>query len=298
MPNSHVQIKMLDLQLQDVGGAALPFLFFAGEPAALPMVFIHATGFLPWLWQPVFEEFASSGDIWAPYICNYRQCSPEEGLEWVTVAEDLAGFCRSQSIQAPLLVGHSMGGTVATMASILYGLRPCALVLIEPIFLPDEFYRANITVKDHHMASKAIKRTNFWRNEEEAISYLKSRALFNDWDERIARLYIKYGMQKQKTGGLKLTCTPESEAAIFMGGRTYNPWPLLKKITCPVLVVEGEKSENKHLVDIKKIMNLLPSGVHKSVAGAGHLIPMQKPKETAEIIKDFISRIIGVGKER
>ena len=76
-----------------------------------------------------------------------------------------------------------------------------------------------------------------------------------------------------------------------MGGRETNPWPLLGGITCPVLVVEAEESENKQFVDIKKMMTLLKRGEYKSVAGAGHLIPMQKPKVIAEIIKEFSKQI-------
>jgi pimeloyl-ACP methyl ester carboxylesterase len=67
---------------------------------------------------------------------------------------------------------------------------------------------------------------------------------------------------------------------------------LLDKLTCPVLVVEGEKTENKGLVDIARAVSLLQSGQYKSVAGAGHLIPMQKPKEIAQIIKEFNRRIV------
>jgi pimeloyl-ACP methyl ester carboxylesterase len=33
----------------------------------------------------------------------------------------------------------------------------------------------------------------------------------------------------------------------------------------------------------------LRHGKYKSVAGAGHLIPMQKPKEVAQIIKEFLA---------
>ena len=284
--------KMPELRSQDVGGAELPYLFFEGEASAPPMVFIHATGFMPWLWQPIIEEFVSPGNVWAPFICNYRQCDPEQGgLEWNIVAQDLASFCRAQRIQQPLLIGHSMGATVSTMAFNLSGLNPRGMVLIEPIFLPEMFYGANITVKDHPLAAKAIRRKNHWNNEEEAMSYLKSRSLFDGWDERVFQLYIKYGMQKQKEGSLTLTCAPESEAAMFMGGRKTNPWPLLGEITCPVLIVEAEESENKQFVDIKKMMTLLKRGEYKSVAGAGHLIPMQKPKVIAEIIKEFSKQI-------
>jgi lipase len=91
---------------------------------------------------------------------------------------------------------------------------------------------------------------------------------------------------------LKLACTPESEAAMFMGGGSINPWPLLDKLTCPVLVVEGEKSTNKEWVDLPKAVSLLRHGRYKSVPGAGHLIPMQKPEEIAKIIKEFLAEVI------
>jgi pimeloyl-ACP methyl ester carboxylesterase len=280
------------LKTHDVGGAQLPYLYFGGDDPALKMVFVHATGFLPWLWQPIIEEFVPQNKVWAPFICNYRQCDPEKGgLSWDIIAQDLAGFCRSQAINESFVVGHSMGATVLTIAVARYELRPRGMVLIEPIFLPEKFYTANIALKDHPLASKSIKRKNNWKNEKEALAYMKSRPLFDGWDEQVLQLYIKYGLQKQKEGNLTLTCTPESEAAIFMGGRKDNPWPLLGKINCPVLVVEGEESANRKFVDIKKAVSLLHQGKYRSVAAAGHLIPMQKPKELAYIIKEFCRQI-------
>jgi pimeloyl-ACP methyl ester carboxylesterase len=285
--------EMPELQFQDVGGAELPYLYFGDEASAPNMVFVHATGFLPWLWQPVIEEFLPQNRAWAPFICDYRSCDPEAGgLSWDVIARDLSTFCRLQQIREPLLVGHSLGATVSAIASAIYGVKPRGLVLIEPIFLPDEFYAMRPDIKSHPLASKSIKRTNHWIDENDAWSYLKSKSLFASWDEQVLQIYLKYGMQKREEGNLKLTCSPENEAAMFMGGWDINPWPLLDKLTCPVLVVEGEKTENKGLVDTARAVSLLQSGQYKSVAGAGHLIPMQKPKEIAQIIKEFNRRIV------
>jgi lipase len=280
-----------ELKMQDVGGAELPYLYYEGE--APQILLSHATGFLPWLWHPIIENLVSSNQTWVPYICNYRECDPEKGgLAWGIIAEDLSRFCRSQNIHNHLAVGHSMGATVLTIAAALFGMKPRAMILIEPIFLPEEFYSMTISVKDHPLASKSIKRINNWENEEQAWAYLKSKSLFSDWDEEVLALYIKYGMEKQKTGDLKLTCTPESEAAMFMGGSSSNPWPLLDKLTCPVLVIEGEKSLNKEYIDLPKAVSFLRHGRYKSVAEAGHLIPMQKPKEVAQIIKEFLAEVL------
>jgi lipase len=291
MPENVLKKEIPDLKMQDVGGADLPYLYYEG---GIPqIVFAHATGFLPWLWHPVVKEFMPESQVWVPYICNYRECDPEKGgLSWDIIAKDLATFCTKLQIKKPLLVGHSMGGTVLTIAASAYGIEPLGLILIEPIFLPEEFYSMKATVKDHPLASKSIKRTNHWKNEEEAWAYLKSKSLFSDWDKQVLQLYLEYGMQKQEAGDLKLACTPESEAAMFMGGWSRNPWPLLDKLTCPVLVIEGEKSENKNFIDLKKAVSLLRHGKYKSVDGAGHLIPMQKPKIIVQIIKEFLAEAI------
>jgi lipase len=280
-----------ELKLQDVGGAELPYLYYEGNNPQI--LFAHATGFLPWLWHPIIEYIESPNQTWVPYICNYRECDPEKGgLAWGIIAEDLSRLCRSQHIINHLAVGHSMGATVLTIAAAVFGIKPRAMILIEPIFLPEEFYSMKIGVQDHPLASKSIKRTNQWKNEDDAWAYLKSKSLFLDWDEKVLALYLKYGMEKQKSGDLKLACTPESEAAMFMGGTSLNPWPLLDKLTCPVLVVEGEESSNKEFIDLPKAVSLLRQGKYKSVAGAGHLIPMQKPQEIAKIIKEFLAEVI------
>ena len=102
-------------------------------------------------------------------------------------------------------------------------------------------------------------------------------------------LYIKYGMVPGETGGLQLTCPPQKEAALFMGGMPYDPWPLLPKVTCPVKVIEGENSANRSVIDLEKAAALFPAGSYQLIADAGHLIPMEKPAEMIQVISKFFS---------
>ncbi|MDI6741146.1 MAG: alpha/beta hydrolase [Smithella sp.] len=278
------------LKIHDVGGAELPYLYYEGE--APPILFAHATGFLPWLWHPIIENLTPHQQAWAPYICNYRDCDPESGgLSWDVIARDIISFCSSRNITDHLAVGHSMGATVLTIATALFGLQPRGMILMEPIFLPEAFYEMDIKLKDHPLAAQSIKRKNSWKDEQSALEYLKSKSLFSGWDEQMLQFYVKYGMEKQAQGDLKLTCAPRSEAALFMGGKSTNPWPLLKELTCPVLILEGEKSTNREFIDLKKAVSLLKDGRYQSVDGAGHLIPMEKPKEVTKIIKEFMTEV-------
>lgn len=205
------------------------------------------------------------------------------------LAKDLAAFCKGLGLESPYLVGHSMGAIVSAMATALFGLKTRGMILIEPIFLPQEFYSLSFKIEDHPLAAKSIKRTNGWSDTEEAFVYLQSRSLFKNWDHEMLKLYIKYGMVTGETGGLKLACSPKKEASLFMGGMQYDPWPLLPEISCPTLILEGETSENRLYIDLKKVTSLIPHAYYMLINHSGHLIPMEKPKEITSIIKNYFA---------
>jgi lipase len=280
---------------RNIGDAELSYLLYEGKGP--PLILLHATGFQPWLWHPIARELAGDYRILAPSFCDHREADPESGgLNWITLAEDTVRLCKKLHLKRPFLAGHSMGATVLIMANALYGLPAAGMVLIEPILLPPEFYQAHIRVEDHPLAAKAIKRTNFWRDPDEAMAYLRSRTLFQSWDEEMLDLYVRHGMAGAKEGGLHLACSPRREASLFMGGVQFNPWPLLPKVSCPVLILEGEKSENRGFIDLDRVRSLLPASDHRLVENAGHLIPMERPREVARLIGAFFRPLRPGGK--
>jgi len=272
---------------QNIGEADLQYLFYDGEDP--PIILLHATGFLPMLWHPIARELCSYRKVIAPYFCDHRQTDPRQGgLSWMLLAEDLCRLCDDLNIEMPFLVGHSMGATVMTLAEATHGPRASGLFLIEPIFLPQDFYRMQIQVEDHPLASRSIKRRSRWDNPDEAKAYFRGKALFKDWEEEFLELYIAYGTMPGESDELELTCSPEKEASLFMGGMGYDPWPMLPKITCPVWVVEGEKSTNRPYIDLKTAAAKFQRGTYRLINDAGHLIPMEKPCTTIEAILDCL----------
>ena len=276
------------IKSSDIGDTAIEYLHYPSDGPDL--ILLHATGFLPWLWHPIAASLARSYNIIVPYFCDHRHSEPEDGgLGWDILAEDLKKLCSNLSLKSPYAVGHSMGGTVITLCAALHELSPAGMILIEPIFLPEISYATKITVQQHPLASKSINRRSEWINRDEALSYLKNRKLFSRWDSEMLELYLNYGMTTGDGNGLTLTCSPRKEASLFMGGNAKNPWPLLQKIECPVLVVEGGASENKLFIDLKKAASLITHGTHFEVKDAGHLIPMEQPGTITELIKKFFA---------
>lgn len=273
---------------QDIGDTGLQYLLYECDGPTL--VLMHATGFQPWLWHPIARALAGKWRIVAPYFCDHRVSDPDEGgLHWMQVAEDLKIFCERLGIRTPGLVGHSMGATVLTLAHAAFGLEATGMVLVEPIFLPQDFYRVHVTVDMHPLAAKSIKRRDHWTGREEALSYLRSRPLFGKWDDEMLSLYLDHGFRPGDAGGLSLACSPKREASLFMGAVHYDPWPLLPKVSCPALLLEGEESENRPYIDLRKAASLMPGGEYRLVEGAGHLIPMEQPGLVARTIGEFFA---------
>ena len=112
----------------------------------------------------------------------------------------------------------------------------------------------------------------------------RRKRLFKNWDEEFLDLYIEHGTVARDTGELELTCSPEKEASLFMGGMGYDPWPMLPRVSCPVWVLEGEESTNRPFVDLKTATSKFQHCTYQLMTGAGHLIPMEKPKEVIDFI--------------
>ncbi len=272
---------------QKIGDVDLQYLQYDGQDP--PILLLHATGFLPMLWHPIARELSRHRKVIAPYFCDHRQTDPQKGgLSWMLLAEDLCRLCERLNIENPLLVGHSMGATVMTIAEATHGPRASGMILIEPIFLPQDFYQIQLRVEDHPLASRSIKRRNIWRDLGEVKADFRRKPLFKNWEEEFLDLYIEHGTVSLGSGGLELACSPEKEASLFMGGMGYDPWPMLPKIACPVFVLEGEESTNRPFVDLKKATLRFQQGTYRLIPGAGHLIPMEKPKEIIEFIIEHL----------
>ncbi len=272
----------------DIGNATLSYHDYRGTGPTL--ILIHATGFNPWLWHPVARRLAPEYRVIAPFFCDHRDADPHQGgLNWRILAGDLVGLCLRLGISRPILAGHSMGGAVCVLAHGLHVDLAAKMILLEPILLPEHSYRKPVTLEDHHLARQALRRKNHWPNIAEAEAYFRSKPLFRHWDEEMLALYLQYGLETGPDGGLKLACSPRGEAAIFMGSVSENPWSLLPKITCPVMIMEGENSESRFLLDLQDAARRFPNGRHRLVPGAGHLIPMEKPDLTTALFREYLA---------
>jgi pimeloyl-ACP methyl ester carboxylesterase len=78
---------------------------------------------------------------------------------------------------------------------------------------------------------------------------------------------------------------------MFMGSMDYDPWPLLPQVTCPTLILEAEESPNRGFIDLQMAISAIPKSTYRMISHAGHLIPMENPRLTLNIIEEFFESL-------
>ena len=102
------------LHVADVGGVSLAYRV-AGDPAAPPMVLLHGLGDDERDWQPVLPGLARAHRVYALDLRGHGRSGHPGRYSFELMRDDVLGFLDTAGIERCVLIGHSMGGTVAIL---------------------------------------------------------------------------------------------------------------------------------------------------------------------------------------
>jgi pimeloyl-ACP methyl ester carboxylesterase len=91
---------------------------------------------------------------------------------------------------------------------------------------------------------------------------------------------------------VELVYPVEWEAHIF-ATPPLTIWDDVPHLSCPALIIRGETSKTFHPSALARMARLLPRAQFLTIPEAGHLVPMERPEETAAAIRDFADSLEG-----
>jgi pimeloyl-ACP methyl ester carboxylesterase len=280
----------------DANGVRLHYLAWqrvsGGNAGLPPLVLVHATGFLARLWQPIAGALSSEYTVYAYDTRGHGDSEKPDPAEdanyhWSRLAGDLRGFLDALGIRQAPVIGHSAGGAAA---AYIAGTAPgyvSKLVLIEPIIMPGGFNPD--TGRRNEMAEGARKRRLVWDSPAEMAAAYRSREVFANWRDDVLLLYAEHGLYQREDGRFELKCPGEIEAAIFEHSASLNVWGVLPNITCPTLVLRGERTEEFTAMAAISAAQHIPGAIPDVIPGAGHLAPMERPGIVARMARGFLA---------
>ncbi|MEX1255326.1 MAG: alpha/beta hydrolase [Dehalococcoidia bacterium] len=273
----------------DSDGVALHYLDWAGEGP--PLVLIHATGFLAQLWRPIAEELSSRFRVVAVDQRGHGDSDkPPDGYRFEALADDLQRVIEALELEAPVVAGHSSGGTTIVVHAARHPDVIQRAVLIEPI-LP----RADWSTQppggrtSNSLADGARKRRAVWPSRDELLETYRTRPTFATWREDVLRLYVEEGTWMREDGHVELKCPPEIEGQYFDAVRHVEPWEAVSQLRCPTLALWGAESHLHGRGLDAALQQALPNGRTEDVKGATHFLPQERPDEVARLMLEFFS---------
>ncbi len=213
------------------------------------------------------------------------------------LTDDLLSALGSLDLRAPggkiIGVGHSLGAVLTLNAALKEPERFSRIVLIDPTMLPPPLLIKVWWMKKlglefrPDLVAGALRRRRHWDSLEAALESFKSKPLFRTWDPEVVEDYAKSMTAPDLQGGVRLVYPPEWEAKIYQTIPT-NVWKAAARLKVPCLVIRGAESNTFTAESEAAFQKADPSAVFKVVAGAGHLVPFEKPGPTADFTLEFL----------
>lgn len=244
-----------------------------------PLVYLHsATGEGDGL--PFLDGLAERFDVVAPMFPGFGE---SEGIEQIDDMDDavfhLLDLFDVVGLDAPAVVGLSLGGWMAAELATRYPERVGALVLVNPVGL----YLEGAEIKDI-----------FGRSPGEMAD-----DLFADQTHPVAQ--VMHAMDELRNDMAITTQIPfEAVKPVFqtmaatarLGWDPYLHDPKLPKrlwrITSPTLVIRGEQDTLVPAEHAEYYAEHIEGARLARVDGAAHLLPLEKPTELATLVTEFL----------
>jgi pimeloyl-ACP methyl ester carboxylesterase len=262
----------------------------SGQP---PILLLH--GFLEHAhtWDLAAPRLAAAG--WHVLALDWRGHGDSEWVghggyyHFADYCADLAFIVRTLGGRA-VVVGHSMGATAAMNYTGIEPERVTALVLVDGLGPPDmeslgppERYEA--WIRD---LERAGHRTRRQLTIDAAAARLLER--FPRFSPEVARHMAEHGT-RASAGGREWKFDPLHQTTSPVPFSRARAFPVWRRITCPVLYVEGADSPLRLSRDDRDERLTAVHAERASVPGSGHHPHLEQPEAFARLVIDFLGGV-------
>ncbi|GAB3703533.1 alpha/beta fold hydrolase [Spirosoma flavus] len=228
-------------------------------------------------WLTISKTIASQGyRVFLVDQRNHGQSPRADENDYQSMAADLREFLIDHQLDAPILIGHSMGGKTVMQYAMLYGDTYQKLVIVDiaPKFYPVHHAELVRGLKAIDLAS--IKS----RNEADAVLSQYEPIL-------TVRQFLLKNLYRNEQGvfAWRLNLPVIERELHGIGEELTNP----RIVTEPTLFIRGSESPYILDEDIPAIKRIFPNVTIETIAGAGHWVQAEKPAEFVEILMKFVS---------
>ncbi len=249
------------------------------------LILLHGgPGFDHTIFKPAFSELADVAQIiYFDHRGNGRSTGSEpETWNLAQWGDDVKGLCDALGIEKPIVCGVSFGGFVAQSYAIRHPMHPARLILV-----------STAARVDFAAAFAAFERLGGQRAREVAQAYWLNPTA----EGRAKFLEVCLPLYNSRSGddAWKARAIIRDEVALRFNGPNNEQGrmdfrPELGKITCPVLILAGDRDPVMPIAFSEAIAACLPRNLvrFERFPGCGHPVHVDAPERAFKVMREFI----------
>lgn len=268
----------------------------ADQPALEHTVLLlHGFLDLAWGWvETVRAGLAGRFHVIAPDLRGHGDTGwigPGGYYHFIDYLADVDAIVRAFARGRLSVVGHSMGGSVAAYYAGSFPERIHRLALLEGLGPPENQEsvpeRIHTWLDGWRYARESEPRS--YASLEDAATRLRAHDPL--LGEELSRDLAQHGTRPGPDGRLRFKHDPLHVTLGPTPFRVDYAAQFWSRITCPVLMVEGEKSIFRaRTEDAEKRLGFFPKAERALIPAAGHMMQRHQPVVLADILRSFLDR--------
>ncbi len=272
-------------QVTTVAGCDISWLSW-GDAARQPVVFVHGGAAHSWWWSFTAPLLSDRYHVVALDLSGHGDSGHRAHYSFAGWVEEVAAVVeRLPGGLPPIVVGHSMGGMVATLFALEHGSRMAGLISIDsPLSKADA---ANFT-KDNGV----LAQTRSYSSRDEAVARFRLLPPQDVVADELLAHVARHSVASTGDGRWSW----KFDAKVFLEHPEDRPKDLLgvlDSLVCPLGVIAAEKSDVVPESDRERIADLARTApaerpvVYWPIDGGHHLM-FDRPLELVAAIRDTI----------
>lgn len=257
-----------------------------GGSSGIPVVFLHGAGLTAHTWDLVCLALRPHYRCYALDLRGHGESEWSRAMDYTMEAqtEDVHAFISALGLDAPNVVGMSLGGAAAVRYSLEH--LPRTLVVIDT---------GPQTNRD---GGRAI--VDFMRQPSELDSVddfvIRSLAFNPRRDARLLRRSLQYNLMPLPDGKWTWKYDRRHYGRINQAAQAESrrqTWAEVERLTCPALLVRGADSPVFSSDSAEAFVKRLPRGRLVEIPGAGHTVQGDNPRDLSSALLTFFEQAIG-----
>lgn len=243
-----------------------------------PVMILHGLFGSSRNWQTIAKKLADSYQVISVDLRNHGLSKKVDSMTYFEMAEDISHLIKLSGLNNVSIIGHSMGGKVAMITSLLYKdiIQNLVVVDIAPV-------KYSHTYEKLFLAMNSLPLGNI-KNRKDAELYLDNKINDTWLTQFLLQNLIRTDQGYQWQINL---------SAIELNISHINQFPEIgeyNKFDGAALFIGGVNSEFIKSEFHETIYHYFPAAKIKMMENAGHMLHVEQPEETFNSLKSFLDQ--------